>query len=102
MADQMSKEYDAVKELGLCVLHVGINANGEEDALRIADEFQTLMGFIPRVGNSSIFASDLIEIMKKANFRFHKRKAAAVRHPFVLQGLYNQWNFLKLWQEYLS
>lgn len=65
MADQMSKEYDAVKELGLCVLHVGINANGEEDALKIADEFQTLMGFIPRVGNSSIFASDLIEIMKK-------------------------------------
>lgn len=65
MADQMSKDYDAVKELGLCVLHVGINANGEEDALKIADEFQTLMGFIPRVGKSSIFASDLIEIMKK-------------------------------------
>lgn len=65
MADQMSKDYDAVKELGLCVLHVGINANGEEDAMRIADEFQTLMGFIPRVGHSSIFASDLIEIMKK-------------------------------------
>lgn len=65
MADEMSKDFDSVKELGLCVLHVGINADGEEDALRIADEFQTLMAFIPRVGNSSIFASDLIEIMKK-------------------------------------
>ena len=65
MADLMSKDFDAVKELGLCVLHVGINADGEEDALRIADEFHTLMGFLPRVGNSSIFASDLIEIMKK-------------------------------------
>ena len=65
MADEMSKDFDAVKELGLCVLHVGINADGEEDAIRIADEFHTLMAFIPRVGNSSIFASDLIEIMKK-------------------------------------
>ncbi|SFG20269.1 VOC family protein [Oribacterium sp. WCC10] len=65
MADEMSMDFDAVKELGLCVLHVGINADGEEDALRIANEFQTLMGFLPRVGNSSIFSSDLIEIMKK-------------------------------------
>ncbi len=62
---QMSKDYDAVKELGLCVLHVGINADGDEDAMRIAQEFQDLMGFLPRVGNSSIFSSDLIEIMKK-------------------------------------
>ena len=64
MADLMAKDFDAVKELGLCILHLGINANGEDDALRIADEFQTLMGFLPRVGNSSVFASDLIEIMK--------------------------------------
>ena len=61
----MAEEFDSVKELGLCVLHVGINADGEEDAKRIAEEFHTLMGFIPRFGNSSIFASDLIEIMKK-------------------------------------
>ncbi len=65
MADQMAKDFDAVKEFGLCVLHVGINAEGDEDAMKIAEEFQTLMGFLPRVGNSSIFSSDLIEIMKK-------------------------------------
>ena len=57
MDHQMSKDYDAVKELGLCVLHVGINADGDEDAMRIAQEFQDLMGFLPRVGNSSIFSS---------------------------------------------
>jgi len=61
----MAEEFNSVEELGLCVLHVGINADGEEDANRIAEEFRTLMGFIPRFGNSSIFASDLIEIMKK-------------------------------------
>jgi 2-dehydro-3-deoxyphosphogluconate aldolase/(4S)-4-hydroxy-2-oxoglutarate aldolase len=60
----MAEEFDSVKELGLCVLHVGINANGEEDAKKIAEDFQTLMGFVPKFGNSSIFASPLIEIMK--------------------------------------
>lgn len=54
-----------VEEFGMRVLHVGVNANGEEDALRIAKEFETLMGFIPKVGNSSVFASPLIEIMKQ-------------------------------------
>lgn len=60
----MAEEFNSVEELGLCVLHVGINANGDEDAARIAEEFRTLMGFIPKFGNSSIFASPLIEIMK--------------------------------------
>ncbi len=61
----MSEIRNSVEELGLCVLHIGINANGEEDALAIAEQFKTLMGFIPKVGNSSIFASPLVEIMKK-------------------------------------
>ncbi len=61
----MAEEFNSVEELGLCVLHVGINATDEEDANRIAEEFRTLMGFIPKFGNSSIFASPLIEIMKK-------------------------------------
>jgi hypothetical protein len=58
-------EFNSVEELGLCVLHIGINADGEEDARKIAEEFRTLMGFIPDEGAGSIFASPLIEIMKK-------------------------------------
>lgn len=54
-----------IEAFGMKVLHVGVNANGEEDAMRIAKEFETLMGFIPKVGNSSIFASPLVEIMKQ-------------------------------------
>ena len=61
----MAEEFNSVEELELCVLHIGINADGEEDAKRIAEEFRTLMGFIPKFGNSSIFASPLVEIMKK-------------------------------------
>ncbi len=57
-------EMNSVKELGLCVLHVGINANGEEDGRKMAEEFRTLMGFIPEENPKSIFASPLIEIMK--------------------------------------
>lgn len=76
---KMAEEYNSVEDLGLCVLHVGINADGEDDAKRIAEEFRTLMGFIPRFGNSSIFASDLIEIMKK-NGRGEKGHIAVGAH----------------------
>ena len=57
-------EMNSVKELGLFVLHVGINADGEEDGRRMAEEFRTLMGFLPDENPNSIFASPLIEIMK--------------------------------------
>ncbi len=58
-------EMNSVEELGLCILHIGVNADGEEDARRLAEEFRTLMGFVPKEGRSSIFASPLVEIMKK-------------------------------------
>lgn len=58
------EQVNPIEAFEMRVLHVGINANGDEDAMRIAKEFETLMGFIPKVGNSSIFASPLIEIMK--------------------------------------
>lgn len=56
-------DFDPVKELGLKVLHVGINAKGKDDAMRIAKDFETLMGFMPRTTPISVFASDLVEIM---------------------------------------
>lgn len=55
---------NSVEELGLCVLHIGINAEGEEDGRKMAEEFRTLMGFVPDENPDSIFASPLVEIMK--------------------------------------
>ena len=55
---------NSVEELGLCVLHIGINADGEEDGKKMAEQFRTWMGFIPDENPNSIFASPLIEIMK--------------------------------------
>lgn len=55
---------NSVEDLGLCVLHIGINADGEEDGKKMAEQFRTWMGFIPDENPNSIFASPLIEIMK--------------------------------------
>lgn len=57
-------EFNSVEELGLCILHIGINTQNAEEAREIAEQFHTLMGFIPDEGEGSIFASSLIEVMK--------------------------------------
>ncbi len=62
--EKVMSEFNSVEELGLCVLHVGINNENAEEAGKVAEEFHTLMGFIPKEGNSSYFASPLIEVMK--------------------------------------
>ena len=51
--------------LNLRILHIGINADGDEDAHRLAGQFDTLFGFTPNENDLSIFSSPLIEIMKK-------------------------------------
>ena len=45
------------EKLNLRILHVGINANGDDDAHRIADQFETLLGFTPNENPLSIFSS---------------------------------------------
>ncbi len=50
--------------LNLRILHIGINADGDEDAHRLAGQFETLFGFTPNENDLSIFSSPLIEIMK--------------------------------------
>lgn len=44
--------------------HVGINAENEEEALRIAQMFGLVFGFEVKPGNSSVFAGSGIEVMK--------------------------------------
>ncbi|AEF85750.1 khg/kdpg family aldolase/carbohydrate kinase, pfkb family [Treponema primitia ZAS-2] len=51
--------------LGFSVAHFGINTKNAETALKAANLFSALFGFTLKDGNSSIFASDNIEIMKE-------------------------------------
>jgi 2-dehydro-3-deoxyphosphogluconate aldolase/(4S)-4-hydroxy-2-oxoglutarate aldolase len=50
--------------LGFQVLHFGVNAGSGERAGETARLFQRLFGFSVKDGNSSVFASDFIEVMK--------------------------------------
>ena len=50
--------------LDISVVHIGINAGAEENALNGARQFEKLFGFAVKPGNSSIFSADGIEIMK--------------------------------------
>ena len=44
--------------------HIGINAENEADALKIAELFAALFGFEVNPGNSSVFAGTAVEVMK--------------------------------------
>lgn len=50
--------------LGFQMVHIGINAENEDAALKAASRFSLLFGFQNKIGNSSIFSSEGIEIMK--------------------------------------
>ena len=51
--------------LGFELRHIGINANGEEEADSVAGSFEKLFGFTKKVGGSSVFAGTAIEVMKQ-------------------------------------
>ena len=53
-----------LKLLGFQMVHIGINTENEEAALKAANRFAALFGFKNKDGNSSIFSGDGIEIMK--------------------------------------
>jgi 2-dehydro-3-deoxyphosphogluconate aldolase/(4S)-4-hydroxy-2-oxoglutarate aldolase len=54
--------------LGFSMMHIGVNAGSELEAMKGAKCFESLFGFSVKVGSSSIFASDGIEIMKIPGF----------------------------------
>lgn len=53
------------KMLGFTMVHVGLNCADPEEAESVADEFEKAFGFTKKVGNSSVFASTYMEMMKK-------------------------------------
>lgn len=53
--------------LGFELGHVGINAENEEEAAKAANRFGFIFGKPVKIGNSSIFVSNEIEVMKTPN-----------------------------------
>lgn len=53
------------KMLGFTMVHVGINCQNPEEAEGVADKFESAFGFTKKIGNSSIFSSTYMEMMKK-------------------------------------
>lgn len=53
------------KMLGFTMVHVGINCANPDEAEKVADEFETAFGFTKKVGNSSVFSSTYMEMMKQ-------------------------------------
>jgi len=50
--------------LGFELAHVGINAENEEEAMTATDRFSYIFGMDKKVGNSSIFSGNVLEVMK--------------------------------------
>ena len=52
------------KMLGFTMVHVGLNCADPQEAESVADGFEKAFGFTKKVGNSSVFASTYMEMMK--------------------------------------
>jgi 2-dehydro-3-deoxyphosphogluconate aldolase/(4S)-4-hydroxy-2-oxoglutarate aldolase len=63
--------------LSFQMVHVGLNLENEEAALKAANSFSALFGFQSVVGNSSIFVGDGIEVMKSPFYGKHGHIAIA-------------------------
>ena len=61
---EMTKEAVRIM-LGFELKHIGINSTDADEANSVADSFAGLLGLTTKEGNSSIFAGNMIEVMKK-------------------------------------
>ena len=75
------------KMLGFTMVHVGLNCANPEEAEAVADEFDAAFGFEKKVGNSSVFASTYMEMMKKPFHGTHGHIAVATNS--VTRALYH-------------
>lgn len=74
------------KMLGFEMVHVGINCQSPEEAESVADEFESAFGFAKKAGNSSVFSSTYMEMMKKPFHGTHGHIAIATNS--VKRALY--------------
>lgn len=72
---------DAVnRALGFQFAHMGLNAGNKINAQQIASVFEDVFGFSSKEGNSSIFASDAIELVKENGFGEYGHIAVSTCH----------------------
>ena len=57
--------------LGFEVAHIGINFDDEPSASKASDDLENLFGFAKKIGNSSIFSSTALELMKSRYLGTH-------------------------------
>ena len=72
--------------LGFTMVHVGLNCANENEAVAVADDFEKAFGFEKKVGNSSVFSSTYMEMMKKPFHGAHGHIAIATNS--VTRALY--------------
>lgn len=75
------------KMLGFTMVHVGLNCADAAEAEKVADEFESAFGFAKKVGNSSVFSSTYMEMMKKPFHGTHGHIAIATNN--VKRALYH-------------
>lgn len=57
---------DKAVELGLKVVHFGVNCASGEEALKVAELFAHLFGLKIQDGNDSVYAGPMVELMKNS------------------------------------
>lgn len=90
----MADSQDPKELFGMYVAHVGINASTDEEAEAIVAQFSQLMGLARQViSPASVFASNLIEVMRpgrgrgeKGHIGFHVDDIAAAEKWFSERG----------------
>ncbi len=75
------------KMLGFTLCHIGINENGGEAAVNTAGAFEKMFGFMSKVGNSSVFAGNAVEVMKSKGPGTHGH--IAVGTNFIERAVYH-------------
>lgn len=73
--------------LGFELAHVGINANGADEADSVAGSFEKMFGFAKKTGNSSVFAGSAIEVMKQPYLG--AKGHIAIRTNYIERAMYH-------------
>ena len=70
--------------LGFELAHVGVNCDGEDEAVKTAEMFARLFGWPIKNGNSSVFSGTAVEVMKKGGRG--QKGHIAVRTNFLMRA----------------
>ena len=60
----LTMENITAQSLGFELAHIGVNTANEEEALKVANLFDAVLGAGVKNGNSSVFVGSCIEVMK--------------------------------------